>query len=116
VDHSKLNSFQTLTGRLGYLAQPNLMIYAKGGVAWAQDHYWQTETIPAFSVVAQLSTTRTGYDVGGGFEWMFAPGWSSFVEYDYANFGSGSPADSEAKITQDLQMVLVGVNYRFGGR
>jgi len=111
VDHAKLKSFQTLTGRLGYLAQPNLMIYAKGGVAWAQDRYSQTEGAPLW----QASSTRTGYDVGGGFEWMFAPNWSAFVEYDYANFGNVT-YDTDTKITQNLQTVLIGVNYRFGGR
>lgn len=113
VDHSKLKSFQTLTGRLGYLAQPNLLIYAKGGAAWEQSRYSQTEPAP-FSYFVQQSSARTGYDVGGGLEWMFAPGWSTFVEYDYANFRTFHSSTFETNISPDMHMVLFGVSYRFG--
>ena len=34
-----------------------------------------------------LGSDRTGWAVGGGLEWMFAPGWSVFGEYDYMDFG-----------------------------
>ena len=30
---------------------------------------------------------RQGWTVGGGLEWMFAPGWSVFGEYNYMDFG-----------------------------
>ena len=30
---------------------------------------------------------RSGWTVGGGLEWMFAPGWSVFGEYNYMDFG-----------------------------
>ena len=31
---------------------------------------------------------RDGYTLGAGLEYMFAPGWSAKVEYDYYNFGA----------------------------
>ena len=34
------------------------------------------------------SRTRTGWTVGVGSEWKFAPNWSAFVEYNHADFGS----------------------------
>ena len=33
---SHVNWFDTLTGRGGYLVQPNLLLYAQGGAAWTQ--------------------------------------------------------------------------------
>ena len=34
------------------------------------------------------SKTRTGWTIGGGVEWMFAPQWSAFLEGNYMDFGS----------------------------
>ena len=34
------------------------------------------------------SRTRTGWTVGVGSEWKFAPNWSAFVEYNHADFGT----------------------------
>jgi outer membrane immunogenic protein len=31
---------------------------------------------------------RSGWTVGGGLEWMFAPGLSVFGEFNYMDFGS----------------------------
>src|SRR5262249_13037866 len=73
--------------------------------------------------------TRTGWTAGGGVEWMFARGWSAFLEGNYMDFGDNSHTvfgaglggacgavggcifDTHAKAVT----VLVGVNYRFGG-
>jgi outer membrane immunogenic protein len=71
----------------------------------------------------------TGYTVGGGVEWMFAPGWSVFGEYNYLDFGTknvnfpstglvpgfgpaGALADTNA-IRLTAQEVIFGVNYKF---
>jgi outer membrane immunogenic protein len=73
--------------------------------------------------------SRTGYTVGGGLEWAFAPGWSLFGEYNYMDFGTknvnlpstglvvpvfgpaGALADTTA-IKLTAQEVIVGLNYR----
>ena len=72
----------------------------------------------------QTSNTRSGWTIGGGAEWMFAPHWSAFLEGNYMDFGTKSgtvvtPAltacsagcSIDAKATETN--VLVGVNYRF---
>ena len=60
---------------------------------------------------------------GAGFEQMFAGSWSWFAEYNYLNFGTHTvtfnanvlPAfQFPINVQQDMHMVLVGVNYRFG--
>jgi opacity protein-like surface antigen len=62
--------------------------------------------------------------VGGGIEWAFAGPWSARVEYDYVRLSSNSftvPAtapvlanDVFTTANRNIQMVLFGVNYRFG--
>jgi outer membrane immunogenic protein len=104
----------SVTGRLGYTWGPGL-IYAKGGVAFRDDSgISATLGIPA-SVTDRNST---GYTVGGGLEYMFAPAWSAKVEYQYYNFdttnitavGAAAPYLS---YKDDLHTVKVGVNYHF---
>jgi outer membrane immunogenic protein len=112
--------FDTLTARGGYLVQPNVLLYAQGGVAWAQRS--QTISDPTGVQVAAISNNTTGWTVGGGVEWMFVPHWSAFLEYNYMNFGtsSGSWTDTGAclggcsvDVKADSQNVLVGVNFKF---
>ena len=87
----------------------------KGGAAWVRDEH--TRTTSAGSFLSSAKLTRNGWTVGGGLEWMLAPNWSIFVEYDYMDFGNKRvafrPGIFTADIDQRLQTVLVGVNYRF---
>ena len=78
--------FDTLTARLGYAAQPNWLLYFQGGAAWA--HTSTNFSGPLIS--GQTSNSRTGWTIGGGVEWMFAPHWSAFLEGNYMGFGSNS--------------------------
>ncbi len=111
--------FDTLTGRLGYAVAPSWLLYFQGGAAWGH-----TSTNITFDgvQVGQTSKTRTGWTIGGGAEWMFAPQWSVFLEANYMDFGSRNASldpvttgcvvcTVNAKATETT--VLVGVNYRF---
>ena len=66
--------------------------------------------------------TRSGWTVGAGYEYAFAPNWSAKIEYNYMDFGNKTPTLCSAagacgtfNIDQTAQMALFGVNYRFGG-
>src|SRR5439155_5828618 len=60
---------------------------------------------------------------GGGLEWMFAPGWSVFGQYNYMDFGRkdilftaapgtvGLPSINSTRLT--MQPALVGANHKF---
>jgi outer membrane immunogenic protein len=109
--------FDTLTARLGYSFQPAWLLYMQGGAAWGH----ATTDITA---VGETSNSKTGWTVGGGVEWMFAPHWSAFLEGNYMDFGSRDGAAFtpvgtvcaagcafNAKATETT--VLVSVNYRF---
>jgi outer membrane immunogenic protein len=112
--------FDTLTGRLGYAVAPTWLLYFQGGGAWG---HTSTDLTSGGVQIGQTSKTRSGWTVGGGVEWMFAPHWSAFLEGNYMDFGSrdgtatfgagacatGCPWSTKATETT----VLVGVNYRF---
>ncbi len=118
---SGVNSFRdrsdwlaSVTGRLGYTWGPGL-IYAKGGVAFRDD---SGLSATAGFLPAVTDRNSTGYTVGGGLEYMFAPAWSAKVEYQYYNFDTTNVAYTNAgaralSYTDDLHTVKVGVNYRF---
>ena len=116
--------FATLTGRIGYVVWPQALLYLKGGAAWAHNTYSDNDlTIP---VLGRGSANPTGWTIGGGLEYAFLHNWSVFLEYNYIQFGSRNvtivynPADGFVNpygYTEklNLQTVLVGLNYRFGG-
>jgi outer membrane immunogenic protein len=131
-----VQTFATLTGRVGYTVQPSMLLYAKAGGAWVHDLYnVSTPTgitvltpffaLPPATILALGSKTEGGWTVGAGFEWAFFGGdWSAFLEYDYMDFGTqrviflptlGGPA-FPIDIRQTVSTVLFGINYRFFGR
>jgi len=110
----------TLTGRIGFTATPSMLVYAKGGGAWVRDNI--SGTLTGFGPISNSSYTPSGWTVGGGLEWMFARNWSVFLEYDYLGFGTKTatfnnlvlpPATFPISVTQNVQMAIVGVNFRF---
>jgi outer membrane immunogenic protein len=105
------------TGRLGY-SFDSLLFYAKGGGAWAGDHYDSTLNQ---STTASAKETRSGWTAGGGIEWALTSNWSTRVEYDHYDFGTRSVVlidpltrTLNANIKQQIDAVTLGVNYRFG--
>jgi outer membrane immunogenic protein len=125
---TRVRSFETAVGRVGYAFLPNTLVYAAGGFAWVQDKHWITGI--AGDEIGSANVTRTGYTVGGGLEHMFAPGWSAFIEYDYIHCGCVVPftppgggsqlpiigGSTEIDVKQNVSLILVGVNYRFAIR
>jgi outer membrane immunogenic protein len=121
INQTSIPWMTTATGRLGYTVLPNLLLYVKGGGAWVKDNY--TGYDPVNGIQASASLTRSGWTVGAGYEQLFAGGWSWFAEYNYLNFGTHSATFNQIapvafqypiNVQQDMHMILVGVNYRFG--
>ena len=125
VSQNQTRNIFTATGRVGYLFATQVLAYVKGGGAWTRVDHTFLGTIPVtFLSENALGVDRQGWTVGGGLEWMFAPGWSLFGEYSYMDFGSrdisfvrgplavvGSEDVVRTRLT--VQQVLVGVNYKF---
>lgn len=128
---SRTDWVASVTGRVGY-TWDRFLVYGKGGVGFAHDRYSLNNFVtvggffcgPPFFIAcnASTSTDRVGWTAGAGVEWAFAPNWSALVEYNHYGFDSKrvgfvNPAGSTAflDIRQDIDIVKVGVNYRFGG-
>jgi outer membrane immunogenic protein len=88
----------TLRARIGY-TWDRTMVYGTGGLAWNR------------AAVAGFHDTDTGYALGLGVEWAFAPNWSTKVEYMYYNFDNNA---AFAGADFDSSTIKVGLNYRFG--
>ena len=113
----------TGTARLGYLFAPQVLGYVKGGGAWTRTDTQVYITLPTTFLSESATADRSGWTVGGGIEWMFAPSWSVFAEYNYMDFGRqninftagpgtfGSPTTVSTRLT--MQTALAGVNYKF---
>lgn len=113
----------TVAPRLGYLFTPQLLGYAKAGGAWTRTTTTVFGTTPFLFTSEFATTDRLGWTVGGGLEWMFAPNWSVFAEYDYLDFGRenvtfnssppflGAPTITATRLT--MQIAAVGVNWHF---
>jgi outer membrane immunogenic protein len=116
----------TLTGRLGY-AWDRLLVYGKGGGAWVGG---SNPTITNVATGASISPSTTnnnfGWTLGVGVEWAFWGNWSTRLEYDYVGLNNQSftiPAPGFAGLiagdqftgnNRNIQMVNLGINYKFG--
>ena len=117
----KTSFIGTATARLGYLFAPQVLAYVKGGAAWTRNADFLNQ--PSGALSENASWNSTGWTVGGGVEWMFAPGWSVFGEYNYMDFGTSTitfnaapgllPVGEHISISEKTQTALVGVNYKF---
>lgn len=115
---SSLDFLGTVRGRVSYLVDPNLLVYATGGLAFGGvgfNHGTSSVYANAAGVAVQnaignldISTTQPGWTVGAGVEWMFLPRWSLKAEYLYYALGSGNIRSTAAAYP-------IGVANAFGG-
>jgi len=109
----KMDALGSVTGRVG-VAVDAALFYAKGGYAWANNKL--SASVPALGIAVSDSKIHSGYTIGGGLEYMFAPNWSAKAEYMFVHLDSqtytllGVPFDSG---TGEFHTVKVGVNYHF---
>jgi outer membrane immunogenic protein len=121
TDRVKVGGFGLFTGQIGY-AWNAALLYLKGGAAVTSNKYDQFATLGG-QQVNFASSTRWGGTIGVGFEYGFAPNWSAGIEYDHLFMGDANnsfsvPAGAAAvvnRVSQDVDLVTVRVNYRFGG-
>jgi outer membrane autotransporter protein len=104
VFHSDHNWYDTVDGRLGYVIPGGWLVYAKGGAAWMNADY----SVPGVSV----NQTRSGWNIGAGAEFMFAPQWSAKAEYNFLDFGKDSLAlPLLGSVDTQVNEFKVGINY-----
>jgi len=139
---SKIDWLALATARAGFVAGDRLMFYGKGGIAIAQErHNFNFTTLaapggPPGSAIAAFpaKAVHTGIVVGAGGEYALGNNWSVKLEYDYIKmFAQQATAQGTetlnvpavpivgtinvpvqiSRISQDLHLVKVGVNYHF---
>jgi outer membrane immunogenic protein len=133
--NEKLPWFGTARLRLGFLPANRWMLYATGGLAFGEVESTSTVSTttttttllsPASSslttvAAAATNTTRAGWTIGGGSEWILSGPWTAKLEYLYVDLGSVSntwvglgplsPINTSSHITDNI--LRVGVNYIF---
>ena len=119
---SRVDALGLFTGQIGY-AWNNALFYVKGGAATARS-FIDVTTIATGVVAATASSTRWGGTVGLGFEYGFSPNWTVGLEYDRLFMGSSNNSFSVVnplvagavnRIGQDIDLLTLRVNYKFGG-
>ena len=119
----KVDGLGLFTGQIGY-AWNNSLLYLKGGAAVTSNRLDIVQIATGIDV-ASASSTRWGGAVGIGWEYGFTPNWSVGIEYDHLfmghsnnSFSGITPAAAafiNDRISQNVDMVTVRFNYRFGG-
>ena len=112
----------TLAARFGVTNGPWLF-YGKAGGGWVGSDDFTITNLTTGASITGSNNSNSGWLVGAGVEWAFAPNWSAKVEYNFlglddrtiiAPVGFISRAgDSFVDRNRDINMVKVGVNYRF---
>jgi outer membrane immunogenic protein len=120
---TKTDGIGLFTGQIGYAWNASLF-YVKGGAAVTDNRFSILSTVTGAELAA-ASATRWGGTVGVGWEYGFAPNWSAGIEYDHLFMGNSNNSFSVVnpinaaflndRITQDVDMVTLRINYRFGG-
>jgi outer membrane immunogenic protein len=123
----------SVRGRLGTLLTPNALLYATGGVAFADPKYSIYCPGPAapsasFCSAAEagsVSPTQVGWTIGAGVELLITNNWLVRAEYRFSDFGSrnstffangGVPAgiDSFTVRTRFSESIAnFGISYKF---
>jgi opacity protein-like surface antigen len=117
-----VNNLGTATVRVGY-AWDRALAYVKGGGAWVGTTYDINANTGVLALgYGSTKVTRGGWTVGGGVEYALTDNWTTTVEYDHVDISSSTvPFPTVAVINaqsiavkQWIDMLKVGVNYRFG--
>jgi outer membrane immunogenic protein len=108
----------SIRGRVGYLLEPRLLIFATAGVAFAsiKEH----DVLAATGAFTDNSTTRTGWTAGAGLDYALTDRWIGRFDYRYANFGTfsyntavfGPPLVTESHKTTE-NAFRIGLAYKF---
>lgn len=119
VRTAEVERFGTVRGRLGF-AWDRWLAYVTGGYAFGA----KTNLTIGPAALVTSSSTLDGWTAGVGVEYAFAPNWSAKLEYLHIDlndktFFTGLGACAVTSLCQagaNIDLVRVGLNYRFGWR
>jgi outer membrane immunogenic protein len=132
--HAEIKSFGTARARAG-LALDRTLVYVTAGAGFLDRDVSAicAPTSDCFGSGFSSSDTKVGLALGAGVEWAFYDRWSAKLEYLFIK----TPTENQIpdvninaptfehcngrdfcnfNVSNDLQVVRVGINYRFGGK
>jgi len=125
-----ISYFGTVRGRLGYAFGP-LLAYGTGGLAYGKvtTQHFQNDAALTFTVPLWEADVKTGFAVGGGFEYKLYGAWSAKAEYQFVDLGhqnvqtlfqvGGVPVPGNLVRTNNIDAnfssVRIGLNYSLSG-
>ena len=113
-----VNWLSSVRGRVGYLWTPAFMLYGTAGFAFADVSYNANIQSPGFIAGANRTTTKDGFVVGVGGEYLWSHQWTLRAEYLFYDF-SGSTrtfAVVPATVHWDnlgISVLRLGASYKF---
>jgi outer membrane immunogenic protein len=126
---SSMDWFGTLRARLGIVGDDSYLIYATGGLAYANtDHRFITNVGPTGLISPPFSAssggTQLGWTAGGGVEFMADENWSFRAEALYVDLGSdsadytftgacGATCTQHVGWDDDFWILRLGLTYHF---
>ena len=105
--NTAIDNLLLANGRLGYASRARLMVYATGG--------WARSTIDGQRFAASDDRHVSGWDVGGGYEYMIAPNVTVGFEYihvDYNDETFGLTGGDSVDVDADLDVVKARLTVR----
>jgi outer membrane immunogenic protein len=117
-DSFQTSWLSTLRARAGY-TWGGWMVYLSGGLAVGDYRY--DGLVSLFGMTRPSGdVARVGWTAGIGTEWMFAPGWTTKLEYLHSDLGSATFAanvpSTQVSVTGHLteNVLRFGFNYKLG--
>jgi len=124
TNDAHLDSFATVRGRIGFTPWDRTLLYFTGGYAWMHGKDTVSATAGgATGTILDMSASKGGWTIGGGWEQMLWDRWSAKIEYLYmraddfsgsatvpAALGGGTVNESG---TLTNNVIRVGLNYHF---
>jgi outer membrane immunogenic protein len=122
VVSSNTRFISTLAARFGLPYGPWLF-YGKAGGGWVGNNDFTITNVTTGASISGFSDRTGGWLLGAGIEWAFAPSWSAKIEYDFLGLADRTfivppgflvGGDTFTSGNRNIQMLKVGLNYRFG--
>jgi outer membrane immunogenic protein len=120
---SVIDWYGTVRGRIGWTSGP-VLLYATGGLAYGNVDLSSALSAGALSLNSQTSSTRFGFVVGGGIDYLWRPNTIVGLRYQYVDLGTvhlassatgggGAASSQNAEARARFQVLAVGVSWLF---
>lgn len=122
AERQSIDFLSTIRGRVGYVFDDRLMVFASGGLAFGQVDRRQALVLPAAVFVARRNAIEPGWAAGAGVEYAFSDNVTAKAEALYVDLGRSSLIAGSTPPTGFLEttrfnteavILRAGVNYKF---